>query len=235
MDAGGAGRPRRYDRSWRRQNLVARDRARGHHSAPGDTYRELRGCQAVTTSTRRSPTWAPVSCSIPPIREVSRATKLVYLSAAMKRAFSAWRDSGGWTPVTRRYFPAAAPGEPDPLDWGREHYVQAVLGEAFGLRFEEDDAPFTGPSGGKIWQLAVPASGPFKARCCARGTPPGCLRREFVDYLDGHRQDGLVDVPRPICSLSGFVAAERIGQSCIPLIRLGLSIRRTASWGGSKQ
>lgn len=113
-------------------------------------------------------------------------------------AFSAWREGGGWTPVTRRYFQAAAAGEQDPHDWGREHYVQATLGDAFGLRFEEGNAPLTGPSGQEIWQLAVSASGPFKGRVAAlQQHRRECLRREFVEYLDGHRQNGLAHIPTP--------------------------------------
>ncbi len=113
-------------------------------------------------------------------------------------AFSAWRPGGGWTPVTRRYFPPPAPGAPDPLDWGKRDHVGALLGDAFQLRFEDGDAPLTGESGEKIWQLTISASGPFKARIAALAPATrDHLHREFVDYLDQHCRNGRTHLPTP--------------------------------------
>src|SRR5260221_9702192 len=96
--------------------------------------------------------------------------------------FSAWREAGGFTPVTSRYAPPLEQGQGDSTDWGREEYVRSRLGQAFELEFEEGDAPVTGSSGEQGWQLLVEASGPVRARWAALS--PG--RREEI-----HR--GVVD------------------------------------------
>ena len=113
-------------------------------------------------------------------------------------AFSAWRDGGGWTPITARYFEPRAAGEPDPLDFGRKGRVQALFAEAFELRFEYGDAPLTAASGEEVWRLAVSASGPFKARVAAlQPDRRERLHFELVDYVDRRRRDGKVHVPTP--------------------------------------
>jgi SAM-dependent methyltransferase len=113
-------------------------------------------------------------------------------------AFSAWREGGGWTPITAPYFESRAAGEPDPLDFGRRARVQALFAEAFELRFESGDAPLTGPTGEEVWRLAVATSGPFKARVAAlEPNQRERLHLELVDYLDRRRRDGKVHVPTP--------------------------------------
>jgi SAM-dependent methyltransferase len=119
-------------------------------------------------------------------------------------AISAWREGGGWTPVTRRYWEPDQPGSRDSRDWGREDYVEAVLGKAFGLRFEEGDAPVTGAAGEEVWQLVTTASGPFKA-FVASLEPERAerLHQEFVEFLDQHQRDGRVNLPSPYLMIVG--------------------------------
>jgi len=118
--------------------------------------------------------------------------------------FTAWREDAGFMPINRRYSPPLRPGQGDSVDWGREDYVQALLGETFVLEFEEGDAPVTGASGEEVWQLMLAGSGPFRTR--AEGLEPERseeFHREFVDLLERHRQDGGVSVPAPYLLILG--------------------------------
>jgi SAM-dependent methyltransferase len=118
--------------------------------------------------------------------------------------FSAWRKDAGFTPVTRRYSPPLQSGQGDPVDWGREEYAQALLGEDFALEFEEGDAPVTGASGEEVWQLVLEASGPFRARAVAlEPERREQFHREFVDLLESHREGGEIELPAPYLVVLG--------------------------------
>jgi hypothetical protein len=96
------------------------------------------------------------------------------------------------------YAPAPPPpGAGNPLDWGREAYVQARLGGAFELSFERGTSFHVEPSAEAMWQLFVEAAGPLKT-IHAGLDPDRCegLHRAFVDLVNAHRDGPAVRFPR---------------------------------------
>jgi SAM-dependent methyltransferase len=74
---------------------------------------------------------------------------------------AAWRPDPGWSFLAEfRPSPPDEAGDSD--DWGREEYVQALLGDAFELRFEEGDCPLVGASPEAVWELVSSSVGPIK-------------------------------------------------------------------------
>jgi SAM-dependent methyltransferase len=119
-------------------------------------------------------------------------------------AFSAWREDGGWRPVTSRYTQPLGSGEANSMLWGQEEHAQALLADNFELRFEEGDAPIVGASGEHLWQLMRSASGPFRTRTNLLSPDQReCMHHEFVDYLDQHRTNGYVRLPAPYLIIIG--------------------------------
>ena len=132
-------------------------------------------------------------------RELARVCK-----PGGRLGFSAWRKDGGFRPVAARYSPPLQPGQGDSDSWGSEEYVEAMLGEAFELSFEEGDCPVEGESGEAVWELIRVGSGPFKARL--ENLEPERQKqfhREFVDLLEAHRVDGGVSLPWPYLLVLG--------------------------------
>lgn len=106
--------------------------------------------------------------------------------------------------VVTPFQPPPPEGAGFPFDWGRRDYVEALLGEAFELRFEEGDAPQTGASGEDVWQLFSTVFGPV--RTLAESLEPGRreeLHRAFADFYEGYRGDGGIHQPRPYLVVLG--------------------------------
>jgi SAM-dependent methyltransferase len=119
-------------------------------------------------------------------------------------AFSAWRPDSLFRAVTKKYAPPLEPGQGDSDDWGRDEYVERLLGGAFELEFEEGDAPLISDSGEAAWELLVTSAGPFKQR--AETLEPerrADLQREFVEFLERHRDGNQVRLPGPYLLVFG--------------------------------
>jgi SAM-dependent methyltransferase len=111
---------------------------------------------------------------------------------------SAWRAGALFRPVTQKYGPPPVPGQGIAEDWGREDYVEALLGESFELAFEEGNAPLVSASGEEAWKLLVSSSGQFKARAESLDrSRRDAFHDEFVEFLERHRTDGRIELPGP--------------------------------------
>jgi SAM-dependent methyltransferase len=91
-----------------------------------------------------------------------------------------------------------APEGPQPFDWGREDYVDSLLGADFELEHERRTWFLTEESGEAVWELWSTAAPPFRAML--RGLDPDTLERfheAYVEYCEDYRTPGAgVAVPR---------------------------------------
>jgi SAM-dependent methyltransferase len=118
--------------------------------------------------------------------------------------FSAWHEGAGFFPVLDRYSPPLLPGQGESLDWSRKEYVEAMLGDAFELEFEQGDAPVTGRSGEEIWQLVSTSAGPLKARVeTLEPEEVESLHGEFVELLESACDGDSVRLPAPYLVVLG--------------------------------
>jgi SAM-dependent methyltransferase len=112
-------------------------------------------------------------------RELARVTR-----PGGRLGFVAWRPDGGIGDLFRMmgpYSPSPPEGVGKMVDWGREDYVEELLGDAFDLTFEEHDSPWQIRSGEEAWELFAESYGPTKA--AAAGLSPERreeLRHDFV-------------------------------------------------------
>ena len=64
--------------------------------------------------------------------------------------------------LAARFQPPPPEGAGNPLEWGTEDDVHALLGESFELEFHSADAPQTGESGEALWEYFLSGLGPMK-------------------------------------------------------------------------
>jgi SAM-dependent methyltransferase len=124
-------------------------------------------------------------------REVTRVCR-----PGGRLGFTAWRPEVGFSVVTRRFQPPLPPEAGDSDEWGREEYIESLLGEAFELEISEHSLDFTGESGEAIWSLLTEAVGPIKTLSgWLEPERAEELHRELVAYLEDHREDGGIRLP----------------------------------------
>jgi SAM-dependent methyltransferase len=111
-----------------------------------------------------------------------------------------WDPKGGigdFFQILAGFQPPLPEGAGNPLDWGREEHVDALLGEAFDLRYVHGNDPQRGSSPEEIWRLFVTSFGPLKV---LYGSLDEERREElhgaFVDFYAAHERDGRVEAPR---------------------------------------
>jgi ubiquinone/menaquinone biosynthesis C-methylase UbiE len=93
--------------------------------------------------------------------------------------------------------PPPPDGVARPLDWGREEHVRVLLGDAFELDFHEGDMPLEAESGEEVWELFSTSFGPVKTLWEMLESPRREeLRQAFIDFHEGFRQDGGIDMER---------------------------------------
>jgi ubiquinone/menaquinone biosynthesis C-methylase UbiE len=118
------------------------------------------------------------------------------LPAGGRLGFTAWRPVTGFSPVMRKYQPPPPEDADDSDDWGREEYVERLLGKSFELTLEPETMAFESGSGEEAWQLLTTSVGPFRATVAALEPDRlDGLHREFVNYLEAHRADGGIRLP----------------------------------------
>jgi hypothetical protein len=87
------------------------------------------------------------------------------------------------------FMPPPAPGAGSPFAWGDREHVSELLGDSFGLEFEEHDSPLTLASGEEYWQLFSTSYGPTKTAIEALDPD---RREEFhrawVEFGDARRE-----------------------------------------------
>jgi SAM-dependent methyltransferase len=76
---------------------------------------------------------------------------------------TAWRRGSGVGHIfdgMRPFMPPPPEGAGSPFQWGDEAYVEARLGDAFDLTFEEHDTRHEGEHGGAMWEIFRENYGP---------------------------------------------------------------------------
>lgn len=131
----------------------------------------------------------------PDHRAVARELARVLVPGG-RLGFTSWRPKTAFSPVTRKYSPPLPEEAGESDDWGREEYVERMLGDSFELQIAPETMWFEDESGEAAWELLTASVGPFKAT--ATSLEPERreeLHREFVDYLEAHRTDEGIKLP----------------------------------------
>ncbi len=111
-------------------------------------------------------------------------------------AFTSWRPETGFFPVVVKYRPPLPEGAGDSEEWGREEYIERMLGDAFELAIEPGTMYFEFESGEAGWETSVRSVGPFKT--AAENLEPDqrhAFHRDFVEHLEAHREGKGVRLP----------------------------------------
>ena len=119
----------------------------------------------------------------------------------------AWCAEGGmgeFFGFIRAFQPPLPEGAGNMLDWGRPDYAEELLGKDFDLRFVEGHDPQVGESGEEIWQIYVSSYGPVKTLYAGLDeSRREELHRSYVDFYEGHRQNGGIVAPRQYLIILG--------------------------------
>ncbi|MDX6493982.1 MAG: hypothetical protein QOH02_1917 [Gaiellaceae bacterium] len=108
-----------------------------------------------------------------------------------------WRPDPGMAELYGR-FGLETPEGREPFKWGREEYLEELLGESFDLTIEPGTWLIEGASGEEVWQFWSQSAPPCKALL---STLDDARREEFhdayVEYCERFRREGGgVAVPR---------------------------------------
>jgi SAM-dependent methyltransferase len=113
--------------------------------------------------------------------------------------------------VMRPYLPPpSSPAPPSPFEWGRPEGIQALLGNAFELKFETGTTTLRVPSGQAAWDLFIAGFGPTKT--VAASLEPGRradFTRDFIEYHERFRGELGVAMPREYLVTVGIERERR--------------------------
>jgi SAM-dependent methyltransferase len=110
--------------------------------------------------------------------------------------FTSWRPSEELGELYGR-FGYDTPEGREPFLWGREGYVEELLGPYYELSIEPGTWVLEGASGEEIWELWSQAAPPFKARLAEMDDETReAFHRAYVEYCEGYRVADRVAVPR---------------------------------------
>ncbi len=123
-------------------------------------------------------------------------------------ALSTWKPDGGVGGMFTMMSPFQPPlpeGAGAPLDWGRQGYVEELLGDAFDLTFETRISTDTSETGESMWQFYVENFGPTKTLAAALDDGRREeLHRAWVDFFEtNYRSDGRIVFPREWLLVTG--------------------------------
>jgi hypothetical protein len=100
--------------------------------------------------------------------------------------------------------PPPPDGAGNPVDWGREEYARALLGDDFDLRFVHADDPLETDSAEDEWQLTVTSFGPIKMLNDSLDEGRGDeLHRVYVERLEQYATNGHISAPREYLLILG--------------------------------
>ena len=109
---------------------------------------------------------------------------------------TSWRPSEELGELFGR-FGYEVPEGREPFRWGREGYVEELLGPYYELSIEPATWVQEGTTGEEIWDLWSRAAPPFKARLAEMdGDTREALHQAYVAYCEGYRDGDRVAVPR---------------------------------------
>jgi SAM-dependent methyltransferase len=87
--------------------------------------------------------------------------------------------------VMRAYMPPPAqPAPPSPFEWGRRERLEALLGDAFDLRFEQGVSYYREPNAEAAWDTFVTGYGPTRA--LATNLSPDAREALWKDFVAFH-------------------------------------------------
>jgi SAM-dependent methyltransferase len=131
-----------------------------------------------------------------PRHEVAARELARVLRPGGRLGFTAWRPDAGFFPTIRKYAPPPPEGAGDSDDWGRDEYVERMLGGSFDLRLEPGTSVFEAESGEAQWDLSRRSVGPFKTGVAMLEPDRlAAFHEEFVSYFEAHRERDRVRVP----------------------------------------
>src|SRR5262245_41274413 len=120
---------------------------------------------------------------------------------------TAWCAEGGmgeFFGFIRAFQPPLPDGAGNMLDWGNKEYAEQLLGNDFDLQFVRGKDPQVGDSGEQIWRAYASSYGPVKALYQTLDeTRREELHRAYVDFYEGHREDGSIRAPREYLIILG--------------------------------
>jgi len=123
-----------------------------------------------------------------------------------------WSNQGGVADmfkVIAAFQPPPPAGAGSPFQWGDPAHTEALLGDAFDLRFEEGDAPQLGDSGEEVWELFSTVYGP--TRTLAENLPEDrreAFHQSFVEYFESQRTEDGIRQARPFSLVIGTRRAD---------------------------
>jgi len=110
--------------------------------------------------------------------------------------FTSWWPDEEMSELYRR-FGVYTPEGREPFRWGREGYVEELLGPYYELSIEPGTWVLEGASGEEIWDLWSRAAPPFKARLAEMDDETReAFHQAYVEYREGFRAGDRVAVPR---------------------------------------
>jgi len=113
---------------------------------------------------------------------------------------TAWRPDGGAADIFRvlePFKPRPPEGVGNPFDWGREEYVEGLLGDAFDLECDRLDAVYEPESAEAGWDEHSTAFGPAKTLLDSLDDDSRAeLGRNFVEMLRSHSECGRIRLSR---------------------------------------
>lgn len=118
-----------------------------------------------------------------------------------------WRPDGGvgrFFDFMRKYQPAPVEGAGDPMDWGRDEYVEQMLGAGFDLELSELDTPLEIESGEAYWELFTSSFGPVSL--IARSIDDDAreeLHQSMVEWAEADRDGDVIRQSRTYLLVKG--------------------------------
>lgn len=126
------------------------------------------------------------------------ASELARVSCAGGRlGFTAWKPNPKLAELYRRFSDEPIEGR-EAYEWGREDHVEDMLGQDFGLEFEDGTLWLEASSGEEIWKLFSESAPPVVVLLQRLDeAQTGEFHRAFVELYESYRtKDGRVRAPR---------------------------------------
>lgn len=114
--------------------------------------------------------------------ELARVTR-----AGGRIGLANWRPDGGIGKMFKmlaEFQPPPPEGAGSPLDWGREEYVEQLLGDDFELSFAEEASTWRAESAEDIWELMVSSFGPMKTLADSLGDRREELHQTWTEFFE---------------------------------------------------